>query len=211
MYVPVYRNGAPVDTLEQRRAALIGWVYSPYRMNDLIAGILRDWVNHEGKTIDLNIYDGLQATPATQLFDSKPAYSPDLHSLFKQQRTIGFNGHQWLLVFDNIEKPFSINYTDAWTALTGGLSLNMLLFALILSMINTRANAIRIADKLTRDIKHNHELLKKSEEKLQLLLNSAAEAIYGIDMNGNCTFCNNACLLLLGYKHPEELLGKNMH
>jgi PAS domain S-box-containing protein len=30
-------------------------------------------------------------------------------------------------------------------------------------------------------------------------------------MNGNCTFCNNSCLRLLGYKHPRELLGKNMH
>jgi len=55
------------------------------------------------------------------------------------------------------------------------------------------------------------EALKKSEEQILLLLNSTAEAIYGLDMNGNCTFCNNACLRLLGYNHPEDLLGKNMH
>ena len=53
--------------------------------------------------------------------------------------------------------------------------------------------------------------LKTSEEKIRLLLDSAAEAIYGIDMNGECTFCNNSCLRLLGYGKPEELLGKNMH
>jgi PAS domain S-box-containing protein len=55
------------------------------------------------------------------------------------------------------------------------------------------------------------EKLKRSEENLRLLLNSAAEAIYGIDLNGNCTFCNPACLNLLGYNHPNELIGKNMH
>jgi PAS domain S-box-containing protein len=55
------------------------------------------------------------------------------------------------------------------------------------------------------------EALRESSEKINLLLNSAAEAIYGIDRNGNCTFCNDACLRLLGYKRPEELLGKNMH
>lgn len=103
MYVPVYRNGAPMDTLEQKRTALIGWVYSAYRMNDLMTGILRDWVSQEGKTIDLHIYDGLRPIPASLLIDSKPASSPDLNSLFYQQRMLDFNGHQWLLVFDNIE------------------------------------------------------------------------------------------------------------
>ena len=53
--------------------------------------------------------------------------------------------------------------------------------------------------------------LRESEEKIRLLLNSAAEGIYGLDMEGNCTFCNNSCIYLLGYKHQDELLGKNMH
>lgn len=39
-YFPVYRNGALTQTEEQRRAALVGWVYSPYRMNDLMAPLL---------------------------------------------------------------------------------------------------------------------------------------------------------------------------
>lgn len=47
--------------------------------------------------------------------------------------------------------------------------------------------------------------------ELRLLLDSTGEAIYGIDMLGNCTFCNAACLRLLGYKDPVELIGKNMH
>ena len=55
------------------------------------------------------------------------------------------------------------------------------------------------------------QALRVSEEKIRLLLNSSGEAIYGLDSDGNCTFCNSFCLHLLGYKHPEELLGKNMH
>ncbi len=51
----------------------------------------------------------------------------------------------------------------------------------------------------------------EKEAEIRLLLDSTAEAIYGLDMNGNCTFCNNACLRLLGYTLPGELLGKNMH
>ncbi|KUO76538.1 MAG: hypothetical protein APF77_05255 [Clostridia bacterium BRH_c25] len=53
--------------------------------------------------------------------------------------------------------------------------------------------------------------LKTSEENIRLLLDSTAEGIYGIDTNGNCTLCNTSCLKLLGYKHQDELTGKNMH
>ncbi|QJQ06834.1 hypothetical protein EJG51_014415 [Undibacterium piscinae] len=35
-----YRHSADIEFLEQRREELIGYVYSPFRMNDLMEGIL---------------------------------------------------------------------------------------------------------------------------------------------------------------------------
>jgi len=61
------------------------------------------------------------------------------------------------------------------------------------------------------DMKKAEESLHESEENYLLLLNSTAQAIYGIDMNGDCTFCNPACLRLLGYEKQEDLHGKDMH
>jgi two-component system, sensor histidine kinase and response regulator len=55
------------------------------------------------------------------------------------------------------------------------------------------------------------EAIRSSEAQLRLLLDSAAEAIYGIDVLGNCTFCNPSCLALLGYTTADQLIGKNMH
>jgi len=211
MYVPVYRNGAAADTVAQRRAALLGWAYSPYRMNDLMAGILGDWDSYAGKTVDLHIYAGPEATPATLLFDSKPTATPAVQSLFYQQRTIDINGQPWLLVFDRTSTAPVISYAPAWAAWAGGLALNGLLFGLMLAVINTRVNAARIAEKLTEESRRHEKALQESEAKIRLLMNSVAEAIYGIDMDGDCTFCNDACLRLLGYQHHEALLGKNMH
>lgn len=53
--------------------------------------------------------------------------------------------------------------------------------------------------------------LTEYREQLQLIFDSTAEGIYGIDIDGNCTFCNSSCLRLLGYQNQEELIGKNMH
>jgi diguanylate cyclase (GGDEF)-like protein/PAS domain S-box-containing protein len=59
--------------------------------------------------------------------------------------------------------------------------------------------------------KEAEDALRKSEDHIRLLLNSTVEAIYGVDLNDICTFCNNGCLRILGYKNPDELIGKNMH
>jgi PAS domain S-box-containing protein len=62
----------------------------------------------------------------------------------------------------------------------------------------------------TTERKRAEEALRESEEQVRLLLNSTGEAIYGVDLQGNCTFCNPACLRLLGYAECD-LLGQNMH
>ena len=79
------------------------------------------------------------------------------------------------------------------------------------SIVYDGAAAIQVA---LRDItvrKQFEDALQESQEKINLILNSTGEAIYGIDMDGKCTFTNKACLRLLGYKNSDELLGKNVH
>jgi PAS domain S-box-containing protein len=59
--------------------------------------------------------------------------------------------------------------------------------------------------------KRDEEALRESEEKIRLLLDSTAEAIFGLDPEGRCTFANAACLRTLGFKSQKELLGKKVH
>ena len=63
----------------------------------------------------------------------------------------------------------------------------------------------------TRDFEQANRTLEESEDRLRLILDSTAEAIYGLDREGRCTFCNASCVSLLGYQSPKELLGRNMH
>jgi len=53
--------------------------------------------------------------------------------------------------------------------------------------------------------------LRVSEETRRLLLDNMAEAVFGADLEGICTFVNPACLELLGYGSVDELVGKNIH
>ncbi|AMV38421.1 response regulator [Planctomyces sp. SH-PL62] len=52
--------------------------------------------------------------------------------------------------------------------------------------------------------------LREAEERARLLLESSGEGIYGIDMQGLCTFMNRAAAEMLGYS-TEEVIGRNAH
>jgi PAS domain S-box-containing protein len=64
-----------------------------------------------------------------------------------------------------------------------------------------------------RDIterKQAEEELKRLAHKISLILNSAGEGIYGVDMDGKVIFINPAAARMLGYE-VEELLGRQSH
>ncbi len=82
------------------------------------------------------------------------------------------------------------------------------------SLVRDPDSASPLLLALSEDIterKHAEEALQESEERTRLVLNSAAEGIFGCDSQGTCLFCNTAAAQILGYDDPEELLGRNIH
>ena len=65
--------------------------------------------------------------------------------------------------------------------------------------------------KINEDFEEINSQLNSSKDKLQLILDSTVEGIYGMDREGVCTFINQSGLKILGYTSQEEMLGKNMH
>lgn len=53
-------------------------------------------------------------------------------------------------------------------------------------------------------------LARTEEQPWQALLDSAGEGIWGVDLQGNCSFVNRAACAALGFE-PAELVGHNMH
>jgi len=82
------------------------------------------------------------------------------------------------------------------------------------SLVREDESAPRFMLSLSEDIterKQAEEALQQSDERARMILNSAAEGIFGCDSHGTCLFCNTAAAELLGYDAAEELIGQNMH
>jgi two-component system CheB/CheR fusion protein len=83
-------------------------------------------------------------------------------------------------------------------------------FSPILNSSNTIIGISGISRDITQLVRARQEIADR-EERIRLLLDSTAEAIYGIDLGGACIFCNSSCARILGYESPAALIGKQMH
>lgn len=159
MYNPDYHPDMPLETVEQRRAAIKGWVYSPYRMRDLMQGIRGRMNHYEQEPLRLMIYDDTIVTEETLLYDSQLIDSfkitrPNLHQTMRAD----LQGKIWTLVFEGRKEEMSVFYSEQLFIWITGLVITALLF--VLSTMQIRAS-IR-----TREIELlNRELEKSGADK----------------------------------------------
>jgi PAS domain S-box-containing protein len=81
------------------------------------------------------------------------------------------------------------------------------------SLLRDAAGNPQYVASLMEDItekKRAQEERNRVAKQMEMLLESTGQGIYGIDLQGNCTFINRATCELVGYR-PEEALGRNMH
>jgi PAS domain S-box-containing protein len=203
MYVPVYRNGMPVNTVEQRRAAIRGWVYSPYRMDDLMQGMLGSWDLLQIEKIHLQVYDDSISTNSI-LFDSQEKET-EQHTDSPSRMLcipIDFNGKNWALCFTQSDKQLTYFDLSVILVLGGGIVISFLGFVLFLILINTKTRALQIAQKLTAE-------LKLSETKFKTVADYTYDWEYWEGKDRRLIYISPSCERISGYK-PAEFLADNM-
>ena len=186
MYFPVYRKGLPVETVDQRRIAIYGWVFTPCRMNDLMQGILGE-INHVQATLlNFQIFDGVQPAAQSLLYEcTQPGDQKQLSDVrFTRQIPLVFNGHSWTLSFTKSGGgPFSAEYIKIWIILAGGIAINLLLFFLIRALLIIRTETGKIAESLTLDLRRNEQFTSE-------IINSLPSHIAVLDADGSIVSVN---------------------
>ncbi|MDX9690856.1 MAG: diguanylate cyclase [Acholeplasmataceae bacterium] len=72
-------------------------------------------------------------------------------------------------------------------------------------------NLESIVSERTNELTCANEEIIKGQEKLKSILDSTAEGIYGIDIDGMCTFVNYSAVQQLGFNSDQDIIGKNIH
>jgi len=169
MYAPVYRKGVPTETIEQRRAAIVGWVYSPYRMNDLMQGIFGEHNLEKEKQIRFQIFDGETPLPENLLYQSYADKGEDLLSevRFIRQVPLDFNGTRWTLLFTKTGRCFlSLDYLPVWATMVVGSIITMLLHFLIRTLLRAHADSQRMVEERTEKLREREKLIGELQSAL---------------------------------------------
>ena len=166
LYVPVYRNGTIPDNVAERRANLLGFVYSPFRTDDLIAGIFGD---KKLSDIDFEIYEGKNISPENLLQSSKLATS---NPAFRKVSTIDIAGRTWSIVFTS-RPEFALGSESRLVPYIGfvGMAISLILFGVTRSLVMARDAAEKSSEEL-----------RESSTRLRFALNAAQLGDWDLDL-----------------------------
>lgn len=154
IYMPVYQKGAFPITLEDRQTKLIGFVYSPYRMNDLMQNI-----HLRREYLDFEIYDGHSMEDKARLYSSiSSSYKPRYSAL----KTLKLYNRTWTIRFVSTETFDRANNTFYPLLITGvSLLVLFLLLQIIFSLIKSRYLLQEQSKKITETQKNLGETANK--------------------------------------------------
>lgn len=154
IYAPVYRKNAPISTEAERREALLGFVYSPYRVEDFLAPVIAQ----KSYDVSFQVYDGAEQKPENLMHSERDwASTADAH--FKSSVSEDVTGRIWTIVYATkpsfeagSNRPF-LKYT-----LLIGTLLSFLFFAVSRAQVLARTSAERAA----ADLKESESTVRKS-------------------------------------------------
>ncbi|HLP15513.1 MAG TPA: CHASE domain-containing protein [Bacteroidota bacterium] len=186
MFLPVYKTTNPPPA--ERRSALLGWVYAPFRMNDLMSGVIGA---REFET-DLEIYDGDPADSSSLMYDSDPRNLRDFKAFFQNKETITLDGRTWTVMVRSTP-AFELEFDThkPHVAAVVGIGSGILFALLTMLLVNSRARAM---DKL------------KVEERYKNLMQQASDGILVVNTERLIIDANEHACVHFGYT-IDELRG----
>ena len=152
IYLPVYRKGVPLGTVDDRRAALLGYVYAPFLADDLFTGLFGESRHTQ---LDFEIYDG-PPRPETLIHD----HNPEIHGLHPDPRVQRLSlatpvaGRTWTILFTatptfDSETPERL----AIVVFLSGTLVSLLLGGITWALASSRERAIVLAADMTAELR----------------------------------------------------------
>ncbi len=142
IYLPVYAHGQPADTMEERQRAIRGFVYSPFRMGDLMRAVLEPSF---AENLTITIYDGFDPGTRRRLYGSGggDGREPDANDGRRRgQIAMAVFGRPWRVdIAATAAFEQDANRTTALVVLAAGLVITGLMVVITGSLLAERRKA----------------------------------------------------------------------
>lgn len=189
LLLPVFANGRPHSTIEERRAAVTGFVICPFRMHDFLKAALGD---REQGLLQVEVYDGAEIRPEARLnLPAAPFSAP--HEPDPLVRQLNVAGRLWTLRFPPAPDAFWRNHRrKAELQGAAGLAVAFLLSVVAWLLAGTRVRALRLAEEMSESARKSEAAAREALSRFEQLARLAPIPIFTTDAAGSCTFVNEA-------------------
>lgn len=196
MFDPIYTKGGEMKTPEDRQNRIYGYVYSPFRMKNLMDAI----TSVSGDYLEVEIYDGKEVADYASMYRSHPSTNSHMEKFsndFVEVIPVTVGEHDWTVVvksgpaFDEYIRQRESTYT-----LVFGVVISFLLFVVAWSLSTSRQRAISLADKMTGD-------LKISEERYALAMAGSNDGLWDWNIPNDVLYLSPRFKKLMGFKENE--------
>jgi PAS domain S-box-containing protein len=180
LYAPTYRQGLPLGTVEERRKAFQGWVFSAVQMRFLMRGILEGLTGRlDGMHVHLRIHD--DSSGAMLFGGCLPDQKLDADSNQQMRRCgLNFAGRAWSLSFaQHLEQTAFVIYGDVWLLLMAGCVISVLLAGLLWMYGTLTSKSAGLAGQLTEARQ------KQLADRLSLAARAGGVGIWDMDIVNN--------------------------
>ncbi|TDP61673.1 CHASE domain-containing protein [Roseateles toxinivorans] len=201
--LPVFRHGTDPVELEQRRAALVGLLYAPIIVRDLLTGV----VDIADRAVNIRLLLPEADSPGQVVFDAElPALAAAGEGArrFEASRWLTIGGRQ-LVLHASASPGFvaGIQRSSLAYVAMGGALLSMLLALSVWLLAVGRMRALTLAQRMTLDL-----------ERLARVVRSTSNAVSITDRDLRITWVNEGFTRVTGFsaadaygRTPGELLG----
>ncbi|MGK3985533.1 CHASE domain-containing protein [Sorangium sp. So ce136] len=160
--LPIYHHELPHGTVEERRAALLGYVYAPFRAISVVEETLSTAVR---QTFDLTITHRGEVMYGGEHGQEAPA----ARSLYGRDFFLDIAGQTWKLAFRS--RPgvhMGSGQRLPAIVLALGAVVSLLLFWITWSLASSRGRAEALATRMTADLRESENRLREHAQLLEI-------------------------------------------
>lgn len=159
MYLPIYSTSVVPNTVEERREKIIGFIYAPFKINDILLGIIG---NDTNSLIKFKVYDGEKPDVSNLIYDSttiKNVTTENYIPRYSSHRNINIAGQTWTLEFANTPRFETLSQRGlAPIILLSGMILSFTFFFLSRSQYMAR----KIVEMTNNKLSYSQKELQKA-------------------------------------------------
>lgn len=194
MFLPVYHPGAPTNTVEARRANLLGWVVAPCRMDIWMAGL----PGPDASGMSVRIFDGIELNKPSLLFDSNLKPLPAVQATADTLEYLRVAGRTWTLAMvEHADTPASPAHHKAQMIARNGVFLSCVLALLAWVLLSDRARTIILATQMTTE-------LRETKEHFELIFDSSPDGmVITQQADGLVVDINKGFSVMTGYERGD--------